>query len=402
MHRSRRLATPEVTATPEQLTKMGDLAASGGIHRIHMFAWRDLADIEAGGSEVHAAAVAALWARAGLDVTLRTSWAQGSPPRAVRDGYQVVRKAGRYLVFPRAVVAELAGRLGPRDALVEIWNGMPFLSPLWATGPRAVFLHHHHEKMWPLVLGPRLARMGSVFEQRVAPPLYRRTPIITLSESSRQELVAKMGLRPQQVHVVPPGIDPHFCPGGDRSPTPLVVAVGRLMPSKRFDRLIEHVDRVRHQIPGLRLVIVGEGYELDNLEALIRDLEADDWVELPGRVDDDELVSLYRQSWVVASSSISEGWGMTLTEAAACGTPAVATDIAGHRDAVVHGETGLLATSDDDFVVMLQRLLTDDAERQRLAEGALARAGTFTWEATARGALEVLVADALAKGHSPR
>jgi len=402
VHRSRRLATPEVAVSPEQLSKIGDLAASAGIRRIHMFAWRDLVDIEAGGSEVHAAAVASVWARAGLDVTMRTSWAQGSPPKAVRDGYKVVRKAGRYLVFPRAIGSELAGRHGQRDALVEIWNGMPFLSPLWARGPRAVFLHHHHEKMWPLVLGPKLARLGSVFEQRIAPPLYRGTPIITLSESSREELVHKMGLRAEQVHVVPPGIDPYFGPGSQRSAEPLIVAVGRLMPSKRFDLLIEQASRVRRRVPGLRLVIVGEGYELDTIEALIRNLDAEDWVELPGRVDDEELVELYRRAWLVASASISEGWGMTLTEAAACATPAVATDIAGHRDAVIDGQTGLLAASDEAFANALHDLLTDSEQRARLGAGALAYAQRFTWEATARGALEVLVADALAKGHRPR
>ncbi|MGI9603134.1 MAG: glycosyltransferase family 4 protein [Acidimicrobiales bacterium] len=402
MHRSRRLATPEVAVSPEQLTKLGDLAASAGIRRIHMFAWRDLADIEAGGSEVHAAAVASVWAQAGLEVMMRTSWAQGSPPKADRDGYQVVRKAGRYLVFPRAIGAELAGRNGPRDALIEIWNGMPFLSPLWATGPRAVFLHHHHEKMWPLVLGPKLARLGSVFEQRVAPPLYRRTPVITLSDSSKAELVARMGLPAEQVTVVPPGIDPHFEPGGERSAHPLVVAVGRLMPSKRFDMLIEQCNRVRRNVPDLQLVIVGEGYELDNLEALIRNLDADEWVHLPGRVDDEELIDLYRQAWVVASASISEGWGMTLTEAAACSTPAVATDIAGHRDAVVDGTTGILASSDDAFAAALGDLLTDPTLREQMGKAAALNARRFTWEATARGALEVLVADALAKGRTPR
>ncbi len=398
VHRSRRLTTPAAGLDPDQLAKLGDLAASGGIERIHILAWRDLADIEAGGSEIHAATVARIWAQAGLEVTMRTSWAQGSPPEAVRDGYKVVRKAGRYLVFPRAVLSELAGRHGGRDALIEIWNGMPFLSPAWARGPRAVFLHHHHEKMWPLVLSPRWAQLGVTFEQRLAPPLYRRTPVITLSNSSRQELVNKMGLKPERVHVVPPGIEARFSPGGDPSPTPLVVAVGRLMPSKRFEALIGFMDRVRRRVPDAELVIVGEGYELDNLEALIRNLDAESWVRLPGRVDDDELVDLYRRAWLVASASISEGWGMTLTEAAACGTPAVATAIAGHRDAVADGLSGRLADTDDEFVSHLIELLTDEDERRRLSTGALAHGSSFTWEATARGALEVLVDDARKKG----
>ena len=74
---------------------------------MHIVAWRDLAVVEAGGSEVHAPEVARRWAAAGIDVMMRTSYAQGAPPRVVRDGYRVVRKAGRYLVFPRAAWSEL-------------------------------------------------------------------------------------------------------------------------------------------------------------------------------------------------------------------------------------------------------------------------------------------------------
>src|SRR5690606_37423452 len=126
-------------------------------------------------------------------------------------------------------------------------------------------------------------------------------------------------------------------PGGQRSVRPMVVAVGRLMPSKRYDSLIRIAHRVRADVHDLELVIVGEGYEADNLRNLVAELDASSWVRFAGRVSDDDLVSLYQSAWVVASASVSEGWGMTLTEAAACGTPAVATDIAGHRDAVEHG-----------------------------------------------------------------
>ena len=94
--------------------------------------------------------------------------------------------------------------------------------------------------------------------------------------------------------------------------------------------------------PELRAVIVGEGYERAALEALRDELGAADWISLPGRVGDEELVDWYRRAWVVASSSQREGWGMTLTEAASCGTPAVATAIAGHADAVLDGESGVL------------------------------------------------------------
>jgi glycosyltransferase involved in cell wall biosynthesis len=85
---------------------------------------------------------------------------------------------------------------------------------------------------------------------------------------------------------------------------------------------------------------------------------------------------------------------MTITEAAACGTPAVVTDIAGHRDAVSRGVTGLLASTQEEFVAQLDTVLSDAALRDRLRSGALTHAERFTWAATARGTLEVLAREA--------
>jgi glycosyltransferase involved in cell wall biosynthesis len=376
------------------ITKLGDLAGDAGLRRVTLLAWRDLDDPEAGGSEIHAHMVARYWAEAGLEVTMRTSFAAGHPQVAWRDGYRVIRKAGRYLVFPRAAVSQSLGWHGPSDGLVEIWNGMPFFSPLWARGPRVVFLHHHHAEMWDMTLPPRLARLGRTIESTLAPPLYRGTEIVTLSESSRRELVDEMGLRRERITVAPPGIDPMFSPGGERSPRPLVVAVGRLVPVKRFDALVRSLARVRERQPDLEAVIVGEGYLRDDLEALRRELGAEDWLALPGRVSDDELVDLYRRAWVVASASAREGWGMSLTEASACGTAVVATRISGHADAVIDEKTGLLVDRDADLEDAIGRIVSDGAERDRLARGGLAYASELTWEATALTTLGVLARDA--------
>jgi glycosyltransferase involved in cell wall biosynthesis len=257
-----------------------------------------------------------------------------------------------------------------------------------------VFLHHLHAEMWDMTLPPHLARVGRIIESRVAPPLYRHTTLVTLSESSRRELVDDMGFDAARVQVVPPGVDGAFTPAGSLAPTPQILAVGRLVPVKRFHLLIEALAALKPRVPALEAVIVGEGYQRELLEALVREHGAEEWISLPGRVADDELISLYRRAWVVASTSAREGWGMTLTEAAACGTPAVATDIAGHRDAVVDGRSGLLVERMADFPHALERVLTDHSLRERLSEGAIARAADCTWDATALGTLEALAADA--------
>jgi glycosyltransferase involved in cell wall biosynthesis len=386
-----------------KLDEVAGRALDMGLRRIQILAWRDLDDPEAGGSERHAHHVASLWAGAGLDVTLRTSEASGHPARVERAGYHVVRKGRRYSVFPRSALSGLAGR-GRPDGLVEVWNGMPFLSPLWARCPRVVFLHHVHAEMWQMVLRPGRARAGAFMERRLAPPLYRGTRVVTLSESSRQEIVAMLGLRPSKVSVVPPGIDELFTPGGARSPHPLVVAVGRLVPVKRFDVLMDVLCEVRRSVPDLRAVIVGEGYERGRLEAHRRALGAEEWLELPGYMDDRQLLDVYRRAWALASTSQREGWGMTISEAGACGTPAVVSRIAGHIDAVDDTVSGLLADVTSGrggapattFARTLAAVITDPVLRARLGRGARRRALELSWEATAAGALDALVDEAVA------
>ncbi len=146
------------------------------------------------------------------------------------------------------------------------------------------------------------------------------------------------------------------------------------MPVKRFEELIEVLIRVKERQPNLEAVIVGEGYRRDDLEAQLRETGADRWIRLAGHVSDEELLDLYRRAWVVASAAAREGWGMTITEAAASGTPAVATRIAGHTDAIVHEHSGLLVDRREDFVAALDRMLRDTELRERLSRGAIEHA----------------------------
>lgn len=362
-----------------------------GVRRIHVLAWRDLDDPDAGGSEVHADHFMRRWADAGLEVTHRTSAAIGLPTEDDRNGYHVVRRGSRYSVFPRAVTSELTRRMGPFDALIEIWNGVPWMSPVWCRRPHVTVVHHVHGPMWDQILPGPLGPVGRFLEARFAPPFYRRGLTVTPSDATRDELLG-LGFRPARVVAVPNGVEPYFQPGGQRSPEPLVVCVGRLAHVKRQDEMIEAAVVARRRHPGLRLVIVGEGPLRPVLEARIAEHDAHDWITLSGRVERQELVAMYQRAWLVSSASLAEGWGLTLTEAAACGTPCVATDISGHRSSVVDGVTGLLAPL-ERLGDVIADLLADDAHRERLADAALARARTLTWDASALGLLAALHAE---------
>ncbi len=112
----------------------------------------------------------------------------------------MLRRSGRYAVFPGAAWEGIRMGHRPGDALVEIWNGMPFFSPLWYRGPRIVFLHHVHAEMWGMVLPPTLARLGEPSSAGWRRPSTARSRIVTLSESSRDEIVEMLGLPARPGH----------------------------------------------------------------------------------------------------------------------------------------------------------------------------------------------------------
>ena len=378
--------------TPRRMADLARDIASRGFTHIDTFAWRDLDDPDAGGSEVHADHVFRRIVSSGISITHRTS-SKSTPRMFRRNGYSIIQRGSRYGVFPRIIFRNLLRRRPNSSIIVEIWNGVPWFARLWARAPRVTIMHHIHEDMWRDSLPRILAPFGRLLETKLAPPFYKDSPLITLAHSTRRELIDR-GFHPERVHVAQPGIDESFfvdSPGGvDRLQNPLLVAVGRLAPVKRFDLLVATFARIQQFRPGARLVIIGDGPEADNLAQLVRDLGLTECVTLAGRVSREELVATYRDAALLVSMSHSEGWGMTITEAAASGTPCVVTNNVGHRGAVIDGETGLLVSDDDMFANRVNDLLEDGALWNRMAAQSFAHAKTFSWDLCAEQILTVI------------
>jgi glycosyltransferase involved in cell wall biosynthesis len=148
---------------------------------------------------------------------------------------------------------------------------------------------------------------------------------------------------------------------------------------------------IAQQRPDVRLVIVGDGPQRAELQHLIEDLGLTQHVSLLGHISNKELVSLYQSSWLLTSASHSEGWGMTITEAAACGTPCVVLDNDGHRGAVKHNVSGLIVPTLDDLGLAMLRVLLEPPLQKTLSDGALTHAESLTWDTTDTRTLGVLL-----------
>ncbi len=208
-------ARPARRRRPTSIDKLGDLAATAGLRRIAILAWRDLDDPEAGGSELHASRVASLWAEAGIEVTMRTSYAAGHPQVTLAQRLPRDPQGGPLPRVPARRVQRDDG-LARRERRPgrDLERHAVLLAGVGAR-PTVAWLHHVHDSMWEMTLPPKLAKFGRRLEFDVAPRIYRRTPIVTLSNSSKDELVTSCTCRTQRITVVPPGIDPSFSPGGD-------------------------------------------------------------------------------------------------------------------------------------------------------------------------------------------
>ena len=171
-------------------------------------------------------------------------WSRARRARSTRHGYRVVRWGGRYQVFPQVVSEAYRFRARHPDAVVDVWNGMPFFSPVWFHGPRLAVLHHVHGEMWRMTLKPAYAAVGDAIERHLAP--------LAVPHDADRHAVGLLARRDRRAAAgCPRAASTSSSPASTRAtrraggaaPSPLVVAVGRLVPVKRYDVLFARARR---------------------------------------------------------------------------------------------------------------------------------------------------------------
>lgn len=372
---------------------LGSTLVSASPGRAYLFLnWRDTLHPQGGGSEAFVEQVARGLVESGSSVTIFCSAHENAPARENRDGIRFIRKGSWRTVYFWAAVYHLTGRLGRHDVVVDVQNGVPFLSPLYCGRPVVVLVHHVHRTQWPMVFPPRAARFGWWIESRLSPWLYSGARYVAVSESTKRDL-ASVGVAPESVTVVRNGGE-GGAPAGPKAPAPTVVALGRLVPHKRVEILLRATPALRAEFPDLRVAVVGRGPWEERLRAEVAGLGIDDVVELTGWVDEDEKRRLLASAWVLAMPSAWEGWGLAVSEAAVQATPAVAFAVGGLTESVVDGVTGVLVDREEEFEPAIAALLRDGPARDRLGTLARDRALELSWSLTAR-AFEAVLDDSL-------
>src|SRR5512140_1306089 len=387
----------------------GNFLPSDAARRLHLLAgisrrspmkiliinWQDIRNPFSGGAEVQLHEVFSRVAQAGHEVVLYCSSFPGAPHEETMNGIRIIREGGRNLFNYRVPFAYRSRfRHEGFDVVVDDMNKIPFFTPLYVREPLQGIIHHLFAESIFREVNPLVGAYVYLTE-RLSLALYRgsKMPFIVVSPSTYQDLIER-GFDPSALVQIGLAVDHNlFRPTGvPRSPTPLIGYFGRLKKYKSVDQLLLALPAVLRDVPALKAVIVGEGDDRPRLEALVRQLNIQDAVRFTGFVSEQEKVTLLQQMWFKVATSSKEGWGLTVTEANACGTPAIASNVPGLRDAVQDGKSGLLYRYGDveDLAGKIKLLLSDGELRARLSAGALAWAALFSWDEAARRTIEVL------------
>lgn len=360
--------------------------------RILVVNWLDRLNPQAGGAEIHLHEIFGRLARRGHEVTVLASGWEGAPAADTVDGMQIHRVGGRWSFAWKAPGAarRLIASTDPH-VVVEDLNKVPLFLPRHTRKPLVLLVHHLFGATAFREAAPPVAAATWLLERPVG-RVYREVPVVAVSWSTATDLESR-GIPTRHIQVIPNGVDASaFSPGVPRAEEPTLLYLGRLKRYKRVDLILRAVARLRDLGTQVRLVVAGTGDHAGALEALSEKLGLKDQVAFPGFVSDERKGELLASAWVHVLTSPREGWGIVNLEAAAAGTPTVASDSPGLRDSVVDGETGLLVPHGDveALATALQQLLQDGELRERMGLAGRAFSQGFTWDAASRQMENVL------------
>ncbi|HWC75160.1 MAG TPA: glycosyltransferase family 4 protein [Gemmatimonadales bacterium] len=362
--------------------------------RILLVNWNDRQNPQAGGAEIHLHELFGRVAAWGHEVDLIASGWPGCAARATVDGINVTRIGNRnsFALRGRGAVRD-ALRDKRYDIVVEDINKVPLYLPTLTRLPFVAIVPHLFGTTAFTEASLPLATIVWASELPI-PRVYRRAGFHAISESTRDDLVRR-GVPQDRIVVIHPGVDSRLYrpdPATPRAARPTFLYLGRLKRYKGVEYALRALAAARLARPDVTLDICGQGDDRPRLERVATALGLGEAVRFRGFVSEEEKRTLLRRAWAVLFPSPKEGWGITNVEAAASGTPALASDSPGLRESVRHGVTGYLVPH-GEWRALADRMEALAADRdlvERLGQAARAFAEGLSWDAAAGATLHHL------------
>lgn len=365
--------------------------------RILIFNWRDIKNPEHGGAEVLTHEMAKRWVDWGHSVTQFSSYFARGSKYEIIDGINVVRE-GSSMIRSFHIPVHIAAffwyrtRRDEFDIVIDEIHGIPFFSPLYVKQPVVALICEVAGDLWRVafsfpgnVIGPAIEKMYFQF--------YQSTPFMTISPSSKDELV-KMGVSQDRITILPMGVTiPKTTRVLPKEKSPTIIYVGRLTRAKGIEEAITATKYIKFNVTNIRLWIIGNGEAsyINTLRNRVYELDLHKNIRFYGFTSESKKFELMSRAHLLIAPSHKEGWGLTVPEAGSVGTPAVGYNVAGLKDVIHHEQSGILTDSSrESLATAVIRILGDKKLYRKLAERARELTRSYSWEKTARKALNVL------------
>lgn len=353
--------------------------------KILIFNWRDTKHVYGGGAEVYVQELAKRWALEGNKVTIFAGNDGKNSSHEMIDGIEIYRHGGTYTVYFFAFIYYMFKFANKYDVVIDSENGIPFFTPLYVRKPVILLVHHVHQEIFRIFLHFPFNNIAAFLEGKLMPLLYQNKMLVTVSESSRREIIKLGFAKPENIGIISNGIADSARVLSRKTEHPSFIYVGRLKEYKNIDVAIKAFARVLINYPEAKFSIVGSGESYPKLVNLAKRLHIDNAVRFYGKVSEQEKIRLFGESWVAIQPSRIEGWGITVIEANAAGTPVIGSHVNGLQDSIIDNKTGLLveAGNVDKFSHAMKLLIQDQDLREHLSQEAFRWAGNFSWDKSA-------------------
>lgn len=224
--------------------------------------------------------------------------------------------------------------------------------------------------------------------------IWKKSSATVSNSQGLKELALKTNSK-QEIKVIYNGIDiEKFKPTGNIKNTKefiIMPGASRITGRKGLNYLVEAISKLVPKYPNVKLKIVGDGNERENLEKQVRDLEIENKVEFMGQVLHKKVLEFYQEASVFVLPSLNEGMSNAMLEALACGLPIISTQTGGADELVRDGENGYIIKFKDsnDIVEKLEKLMNDPDLLQKMGEASRRRAQNLSWENVAKEYFEL-------------
>lgn len=365
---------------------------------ILIFNWRDIKNPERGGAEIILYELAKRLVKRGHGVEWFSQKFAGGVQEEVLDGIKIIRRGNKYSVFFRAFLYYQSLSTKP-DLVLDCVNTICWQTPLYVEKKRRILYANQSAREVLFYKYPPLLSLLAYLLEPLQFLSYKSTKTICYSQSIKDDLVS-FDIPANNIDTFPLGIDHQRYQPGKKFVKPTFIFVSRFVKYKKADLCIVAMKTVVKTDPRARLYLVGYGEEENNLKRLINKLRLGENVFIVNKNNlfleknlKDVKVKLMQGAWALLLSSVKEGWGMVVTEAAACGTPSIVSNVTGLKDSVVANKTGVILSKNPkppELALAMTRLIMDQTLRKKLSQEAVLWSKNFSWEKSFKSFYEKL------------